>query len=499
MKQTTIRSRRPTLYAAMLAILGLLAYACRPDPDYYKPLATRTGSILNDLSQDPNYSLFVQAVQRSGYKAALGDGAGIFTVFAPDNASFQAFMQANKYASLEAIPANRLVEYVGNHILSSRLLYPAEVQTQRFNPKKDNRYPTIQGERFLTVVATSASEITVNGVKVPSQPVSVGNGVYYKMNQFLPPQISIDSTLKTTPAYSEFYKMVARFKYRQPNPQAPYRPSPDGSRIDTNFVNLTRLTWNVASDADVFTMFAPNNDAIRAFLAQTPYTRVEDLPEGLAQLIVEYHLAPPPNTNTYLAPKRSADLKAGDALVTPSGSLTIGTNLALTDVSQPDITVSNGVLHGIKKVIVPPALNYALGRAFLDPDLTAFSRLAFRSGVAWRQYLGLAASQPAPYTVLAPTNAAFAAAGLTNARIDALTPANAQLILQSHLINRALRSTELVPGTTYNLLANPAKTLVYNAQGKFVSDAGKPVGIAKADVMGTIGVLHHVDGVLTDK
>jgi uncharacterized surface protein with fasciclin (FAS1) repeats len=99
------------------------------------------------------------------------------------------------------------------------------------------------------------------------------------------------------------------------------------------------------------TVFAPNNEAFAA-LPQGTLDRLL-LPENKAQLqkILSYHVVPGRVT--------SADIQPGEVNTVEGQAVTIassGGNVSVNDatVSQPDITASNGVIHGINKVLLPP-------------------------------------------------------------------------------------------------------------------------------------------------
>jgi uncharacterized surface protein with fasciclin (FAS1) repeats len=105
------------------------------------------------------------------------------------------------------------------------------------------------------------------------------------------------------------------------------------------------------SGTSPITVFAPNNEAFAA-LPQGTLDRLL-LPENKVQLqkILSYHVVPGRVT--------SADIQPGDVNTVEGQAVTIassGGSVSVNDatVSQPDITASNGVIHGINKVLLPP-------------------------------------------------------------------------------------------------------------------------------------------------
>jgi uncharacterized surface protein with fasciclin (FAS1) repeats len=121
------------------------------------------------------------------------------------------------------------------------------------------------------------------------------------------------------------------------------------------------------------------------------------------------------------------------------------------------------------------------------------------------------------YTVFAPTNAAFTAAGITSASINAMVApadnvaiANLKLVLQNHVIGLGTRSNDLLAAgytKTFGFLkATPTSTSGVNLS-IFVNKVGNDVlvngGVANggakvttADIEASNGIVHVIDAVL---
>ena len=104
-----------------------------------------------------------------------------------------------------------------------------------------------------------------------------------------------------------------------------------------------------------FTVFAPNDAAFEAL----PAGLLEKLllPENVAILksILTYHVV----AGNVLA----ADVVAGDAASVEGSNLALTTDMGVkvndATVIQADVTASNGVIHVIDKVLVPPTVDLA--------------------------------------------------------------------------------------------------------------------------------------------
>ena len=102
-----------------------------------------------------------------------------------------------------------------------------------------------------------------------------------------------------------------------------------------------------------FTVFAPTDDAFAAL----PEGLLEKLllPENVAVLtsILTYHVVP--------GLVMSADVTAGDVTTVEGSTITIATDGGVTvngaNVTAVDVAASNGVIHVIDQVIVPPTVD----------------------------------------------------------------------------------------------------------------------------------------------
>lgn len=72
------------------------------------------------LSQNPEFSILVQAVQKAELDGVLATG-GPFTVFAPTNAAFVALLAEKGFASLDDIPVDVLKDVLLYHVVSGRV------------------------------------------------------------------------------------------------------------------------------------------------------------------------------------------------------------------------------------------------------------------------------------------------------------------------------------------------------------------------------------------
>ena len=163
-------------------------------------------------------------------------------------------------------------------------------------------------------------------------------------------------------------------------------------------------------------------------------------------------------------------------------------------VTTPDVTASNGIIHVIDTVLTPPADTPA--EPTLDIPATAQSTGVHESLVAalTKANLVTALQAEGPFTVFAPTDAAFTEAGIdldtfvTDEEIAALAD-----ILTYHVYSGAVPSTAVTDGLAVTMLNGDKATFT-------VADGAVSVGgatVTGADVQTTNGIIHVIDKVLT--
>ena len=101
--------------------------------------------------------------------------------------------------------------------------------------------------------------------------------------------------------------------------------------------------------AGPFTVFAPTNDAFKA----VPQKTLDELAANPASLkaVLTYHVLP--------ARVSAADVKVGNAKTVEGGNLALGKAGTFVTVEEamvqtPDIAATNGVIHTIDRVLLPP-------------------------------------------------------------------------------------------------------------------------------------------------
>ena len=234
-----------------------------------------------------------------------------------------------------------------------------------------------------------------------------------------------------------------------------------------------------------FTVFAPTDDA---FTAAGIDLSTFDTDEENATLvdILTYHVISGNVMSSNLTDGMTATALNNDTLTFTVNSDNILVNDA--NVVTADVESSNGVIHVIDKVLMPPA------------DLVDIPTVATETGihtalVAALSQAGLVSTLQGdgPFTVFAPTDDAFTAAGIDLSTFDT-DEENATLvdILTYHVVSGNVISSDLTDGMTAAALNTDDLTFTVNSDGVKVNDAN----VVSADVAALNGVIHVIDKVL---
>lgn len=244
-------------------------------------------------------------------------------------------------------------------------------------------------------------------------------------------------------------------------------------------VQAAGLVETLQSDGP-FTVFAPTDEAFAKLPAGTVEALLAD-PEALANILL-YHVV--------AGKVMAADVVALDLAESVQGSvinITVDGDKVMANDAQviiTDIEASNGVIHVIDTVILPPA----------DIVDTAINDGRFTTLVAAVQAAGLvdALKGEGPLTVFAPTDEAFAK--LPAGTVEALLadPEALAQILLYHVAEGRLAASDVV-GMEKIATLQGKSVMISQDMGKVMIDAAQ---IVITDIFTSNGVIHVIDSVI---
>jgi uncharacterized surface protein with fasciclin (FAS1) repeats len=290
---------------------------------------------LAQVATDAGFSSLVAAADKAGLVAALNDPNASLTVFAPTNEAFDKLAKSIGFADATAMVVTldgpTLAKILSYHVLPTRkdaaaIVAGGATQATLYN------FPGATPST-LAVTTTSGVQLTdaaynVAGVSTPD--VAASNGVIHVIDRVLVPPgvLSVVQMAQTNASFSVLVEAVVAA----------------GLADDL-------------STAGPFTVFAPNDDAFVAALGELGVTKDELLSSPALGAILTYHVV-------------AGSVKAADVVALPKpaavttlegSNFSVGADLGITDgagrvamLVATDIIGSNGVIHVIDKVLLPP-------------------------------------------------------------------------------------------------------------------------------------------------
>jgi uncharacterized surface protein with fasciclin (FAS1) repeats len=236
------------------------------------------------------------------------------------------------------------------------------------------------------------------------------------------------------------------------------------------------------SGTNELTLFAPTDAAFAALPEGTVQALLAD-PQGELTKILLYHALQGEVVSSVLSNGQFTKTLNGK-----SASIKILNGEAFINnakISVTDIQADNGVVHVIDAVILPPKT--VVDIAVNSPIHTTLVAAASAAGlVPVLQGAG-------PFTIFAPTDAAFAA--LPAGTIEALLAdptGDLTKILTYHAVGGNVLSSSLSNGQIITTVQGGTAKITINDEGVFINNAKVTV----ADIIADNGVVHVIDAVL---
>lgn len=450
-------------HALLLMATFTLFTACNDDDDNPDPITVSETDIVDLAVATPELSILVDALTRADLVAAL-EANGPFTVFAPTNDAFAAFLNDNNFASLEDIPVDVLTQVLLNHVISG------EATSSTLTTGYVSTLSTAGvGGNNLSLYIDTQGGVTLNGISgVSSADIDAANGVIHIVDAV----ITLPNIVNHATANADFSELV-------------------GALTANGNTTFTDLLSDAGTD---FTVFAPVNSAFGNFTNPNN----NDLNNILANHVLAGTAALSSGlSNSYTT--TAATNGDGDAL-----SLYINTDNGVTlngvsSVAAADVIATNGVIHAVDAVIdLPTVVTFATADAMFSPLVTALT-----AGTPGTDFVSVLSAE-GPFTVFAPADTAFQALLDSNPDWNEVTDIDEALltsVLQHHVLEGNIRSGDLSDGIMVPTLEGDEITInVPGAEGAIASitdGAGNSgIGVVAVDVQANNGVVHVIGQVL---
>ena len=242
-----------------------------------------------------------------------------------------------------------------------------------------------------------------------------------------------------------------------------------------------------------FTVFAPTDAAFVKLLEALGISAEDLLNHPQLGEVLLYHVVAGQVLSTNLVNGMTAPTLNGEEITV---DLSDGVKINDSKVTAADVMATNGVIHIIDTVLVPKG--FVLNPAPIVPATVvdiALSNSDFSILVAALQKANLvgALQGEGPFTVFAPTNAAFAKLlqALNISATDLLNQPDLAKVLLFHVVSGNVKSTDLSDGLKAATLTG--EELVFDlSAGVKVSGSN----VVLADLVAGNGVVHVIDTVM---
>ena len=415
------------------------------------PPAAETTTVVDVIVNSEDHTLLEAAVIQADLAGALS-GDGPFTVFAPTDAAFTALIEALDITTDDLLALENLSDILLYHVVQANVLSSSLTDGQTAT--------TMLGED-VTITITDGT-VMVNDATVTVADIETDNGVVHVIDAvLLPPTPEVTPTVADIIANSADHTVLAAVL--------------DSTDLDV-----------ALSGEGPFTVFAPTD---AAFDAVDPMTLISLLLDNEAlSAVLTYHVVGDSVMSTDLTDDQViATLNGGNVTVSIVDG-TVMINEATVIVA--DLVGSNGVVHVIDAVLLPPAPAPATVVDIIvnSPDHTILETAVIAAGLADDL------SAEGPFTVFAPTDAAIAA--LPEGALESLladpTGALADLLLY-HVVGAAALSTDLSDGQLIATLQGGEVEVTLDGMGVMINNAN----VIVADLVADNGVVHVIDAVLS--
>jgi transforming growth factor-beta-induced protein len=404
----------------------------------------------------------VAALQATGLDSTLADEAATFTVFAPTDAAFDLLGQDTIDALLS--DTDTLSDILLYHVIGEQAV-PAETALSLAGSTVD----MANGGKVALTLRDGA--LFINESEVVSTDIDASNGIIHVIDAVLIPSEVSEPTgniVETAVAAGDFTTLVTA-------------------------VQAAGLDTALADPDATYTVFAPTDAAFEALGSETINGLLADI-AALTNVLL-YHVVNDAAVDSITATSllgQEVEMFNEDTTVIDirDGELFINDAKVITK----DIGTTNGIIHVIDAVLLPPA----------EEPVDSITEVAVADGrfttlVAALQATELdavLADETATFTVFAPTDDAFAALGQET--IDGLladTDTLSDILLYHVLADQAVdaETALTLDGSSVEMANGDSVTLTVDGDRLFINEAE----VIITDVTAANGIIHVIDAVLT--
>jgi uncharacterized surface protein with fasciclin (FAS1) repeats len=312
-----------------LLTFSFFVISCDNDDNDAQPVPEEL-TIVETAAATPELSILVDALTVADGDLLTTLSGGNFTVLAPTNDAFAAFLSANGFASLDEVPTDVLSNILLNHVITGSVMSTdlasagsGYTTTNATNMDGDN----------LSLYFSTSSGVEFNGQSsVVLADVPASNGIVHVVDAV----IGLPTVVTFATSNPTFETLVAALTRDD---------------LSEDLVSILSTT----DEPSPFTVFAPTNDAFASLLSELGVDSLGDIDVATLGLTLATHVVVEANV-------RSGDLTNGMSITTIGDNLTVSLdagpqlidlNDRIANIIAVDVQAYNGVVHVIDKVVLP--------------------------------------------------------------------------------------------------------------------------------------------------
>ena len=274
--------------------------------------SSSSANLVQLLERDGRFTTLLTALDIAGLKSAP-QGASPLTLFAPTDDAFAALPPGTVDALVQDIPTLQkvlLYHVLGSRASSVQLLYSGQASTLEGN---------------IVTAKLRWPSVLINDSGVINPDVNTPNGVIHTINKvLLPPDMSMKTVGEVLAEDGRFTTLLAALQ---------------ATGLDT-----------ALAEAEPFTIFAPTDEAFARLPAGTVQFLLAN-PDALKNILL-YHVASGDLNTAELAAQRNiSTLQDASARIYSAFGRTYVNNAF---IQTGNIDASNGIVHAISRVLLPP-------------------------------------------------------------------------------------------------------------------------------------------------
>ncbi len=464
-----MRKRILALTMALMATLSVVGVAGAQ--------TFQSGTITDVVIASDNFETLEVAVVEAGLAGTLA-GEGPILVFAPTDDAFAALPDGALEALLSEPGLTTLTDVLTYHVVTGPTL------EQFLEASEETSYTlTALNGGSLQLEETGPTTATVNGIEFTSEDLVVtDNGLIIVIDQvLLPPDFAVPTPVVTEVLPASVVDVVVA--------------SEDHTTLG-DAVIAADLAAALSDPASNFAVFAPTDDAFAA------------LPEGaLDTLLAEPSLATLTGVLTYHIVSEQTPTEDGTYTLETLNGATVeieymgGTVVSVNgNAVAAEVIASNGAVFVIDAVLLPPDFTVPVeptpvpeGNTITDivvanDDFTRLETAVVAAGLAETL------ASPGPFTVFAPTDAAFASLDPAVLETALADPAGLLTsVLLYHVVAGEVPAADVVTLSNATTVQGSDVTIeVIN--GEVILNGS--VRVIRTDIQAANGIIHVIDAVL---